>query len=737
MKTTRFITTLLLPVCFIIFVLMSISDVSSQTSLPQLHLHSGAYAARDLLTTDGIDSNPYLIIQFSGPITLDTRNALEETGVTILEYLPQYAYLVHGTAGELETAVSLPQVYAHYPFTPVDKLAPALLRALPTGEMPAGSVRVTGWSGTMLSDDTTAALSQLPFDTQAQLTQKQLLQIASLDEVRWIEPATNPRIFNDAARDILNVNAAWQETQLFGQGQVLGIADSGLDTGNLGTLSPDFSGRIVATHALAAGGNWADEHGHGTHVAGSAAGAGVQSGANPAQDDYASSFAGLAPKANLVIQGFEVQESGEIDGIPDDYYQIFQQAYDSGARLHSNSWGDVTGPVSDTEAIYGGYPYGAQRADEFIWDHPDMTIFAAAGNSGVDGEPGPLGFCVNGDGVVDPDSLASPGTAKNVITVGATESDRNEGPLQGAPWFLLNFCFLVEPILSDVIADNINGMAAFSSRGPTDDGRFKPDIVAPGTNIISNRSHLTGTTTLWGEYNADYVYSGGTSMATPLTAGLGSLVREWLTRQGVNNPSAALVKATLLNTTQDIAPGQYGTGLTQEVPYARPNSVAGWGRADAGFMNPPPGYLVWFDDHTSGLNTNQTISYTPTLTYPLQVLTDTMPLQIMLVWTDPPASLSASSQLVNDLDLMVTGPGNSTYYGNGVATGDRTNNVEGIIIDNPPLGEYEIVVTAFNVPIADQPYALVVAGPLGDNPPLPPPPPDPEYWLYLPAILKD
>ena len=100
---------------------------------------------------------------------------------------------------------------------------------------------------------------------------------------------------------------------------------------------------------------------------------------------------------------------------------------------------------------------------------------------------------------------------------------------------------------------------------------------------------------------------------------------------------------------------------------------------------------------------------------PLQVVTSTHPLRFMLVWTDPSASLSAAAQLVNDLDLVVSGPG-GPYYGNNISTGDRTNNVEGIIIDNPPIGSYQVSVTAYNVPISSQPYALVVAGPLSNDP---------------------
>jgi hypothetical protein len=201
-------------------------------------------------------------------------------------------------------------------------------------------------------------------------------------------------------------------------------------------------------------------------------------------------------------------------------------------------------------------------------------------------------------------------------------------------------------------------------------------------------------------------------MATPLAAGAGVLARQWLVQQGIPNPSAAAVKATLLNTTTDIAPGQYGAVEFQEIPFIRPNPVEGWGRLNLDFTRTDPPNQFWLDDHSSGLSTSQAVTYTSTITQPLEVLTDTLTLRVMLAWTDPPASLSAAFQLVNDLDLTVTGPGETVYHANGNTSFDRTNNVEGIVIDHPPLGQYTITVQAYNVPIASQPYALAVWGPL-------------------------
>lgn len=703
--------------------LLALPTEARQSAGPQLHLHRGTLDAGALSPQAG--GGPLraavptmAIVQFDGPITAGDQADLARTGVEVLEYLPDYAYLVRGAGAQLEAAGTLAGVYATSPLLELDKLAPELIDALANGRFDRPTrLTLRSWPGQ--ERQLAAELAARGIDPAAPLDRGQLLQVAGLSALRWVEPALELRLLNDKARDIIGVGPVWQQRALFGAGQVIGIADSGLDTGNLSTISPDFTGRIVATQVLSPGGDLEDEYGHGTHVAGSVAGSGVQSGANPAQRRYTGSFAGVAPEASLVVQAFEVTSEGAILGLDPDPYPIFDRAYDEGVRIHTNSWGGFTDtPFLAPDAMLGGYPLSSQRTDEFLWQHPDMAIFFAAGNSGNDGLYW-IYLCapiVETDGVIDPDSLNAPGTAKNVITVGASESERADAPRSNGMWKQLDpTCFSAEPVASDTVSNNRNGMAAFSSRGPTDDGRVKPDIVAPGTNILSNRTHVAGASPLWGNYASSphYIFSGGTSMATPIAAGAGALVREWLvTQQGLANPSAALLKATLLNTASDMAPGQYGTGDKREIPAARPNSVIGWGRTDLGFLVAPPPYRLWVDDHTQALSTGQVVSYSTGAQQPLVVQSSALPLRVILTWTDPPASLSASKQLVNDLDLVVIGPGGREYRGNGATGGDRTNNVEGVIINSPPTGEYRVEVRAHNVPIATQAYGLAVSGAL-------------------------
>ena len=266
---------------------------------------------------------------------------------------------------------------------------------------------------------------------------------------------------------------------------------------------------------------------------------------------------GMAPGAKLVIQdaGFQTDNCGDLPGIGCpvvDLNPIFQQAYNQGARIHTNSWGD-----NENAAVQNNYSAGSQDVDEFMWNHKDFLIFFAAGNSGP------------GTG-----SVGSPSTAKSAVSVGAT--------LRGT---------------------SANSMASFSSCGPTADGRIKPEITVPGSSIVSaNSDNNIAHQQL--QHPQPLGHQHGLARAR---AGLTALIRQYFTDgwypTGSKNspnaftPSAALMRATLVNSAINM------TGTT-----AMPANCQGWGRVlleNALFFTGQTRKL-WVKDDATPFNTGST-----------------------------------------------------------------------------------------------------------------------------------
>ncbi len=546
------------------------------------------------------------LVQFAGPVREEWKAALEQAGARLYDYFPEYAFLVRMDAATAERVRRLefvrwaglyhPAYRLHESFrgTTSGEAERVTLQVYPDADLEATRAALEALGGTVEA----AWANEWSGYLQATLPAAAIREVARLDQVVWMEPYMEPQLFNDVARGIMNVPPVWQNLGLYGSGQIVAVADTGLDTGNESTLSADFS-QFVKAYALGRPGDWSDDDAHGTHVAGSVLGNGTLSGSNPPAHDYSGSFAGVAPEASLIFQSL-LDAGGGLGGIPADLFDLFDPPYtNDGARIHTNSWG---------ASKAGEYDTMAAMVDQYNWGHRDLLILYAAANSGKDADA---------NGVVDPDSIGSPGTSKNALTVGASENLRTEVTDSWGDWWPSDFP--ADPIYSDPMANNTSGMAAFSSRGPTDDGRIKPDVTAPGAWIISARSHDPNAGTGWGVYNDDYLYMGGTSMATPLTAGMSTLVREWLVEvRGETSPSAALIKALVLNGSAEMSPGQYGPGPTQEIPDERPNGVEGWGRADLkASILPDAPRQVWYDDYTAGLSTGQTRQYQLSVGVPL------------------------------------------------------------------------------------------------------------------------
>jgi hypothetical protein len=285
------------------------------------------------------------------------------------------------------------------------------------------------------------------------------------------------------------------------------------------------------------------------------------------------------------------------------------------------------------------------------------------------------------------------------------------------------------PIATDPSAGNAEQLAAFSSRGPTDDGRIKPDVVAPGTWVLSGYSDLyqegydASSNPRNGAYQYDgwgypvseaYKYMGGTSMSNPLAAGAAAVVRDYYFKAHGHHASAALTKASLINSAIDLL-DENNDGVNDN-DFPIPNNHEGWGRIDlAGSVD---GTAEFVDDDM-GLFTGGSNAYT-------FEADGSSSFKATLVWSDYPSTEAAAVNLVNDLDLTVVAPGGAIYRGNVFSDGwsttgssaDRRNNVENVYVASALPGTWTVTVSGFNVPFGAQPFALVVDGagsPAGGN----------------------
>jgi serine protease AprX len=653
-----------------------------------------ALAAARMHSADATASN-YVLLQTKAPLTKPQKEQLATFGCVVLEYVPDDTYLCAYPPVDMNALRALPFVQWANVYMRPFKINPSLtaLPAAKTGPRTLMEMAGTQTRGTerktvdvvFHNDVQAAALTQKVADAagldvsslqatgrkvRITVEARKLEQIANLDEVRHIEEVRPYKLSNDVARKILRVESnPAGALPVAGEGQIIAITDTGFDRGSTSNVHPAFAGRVLKLYSLGRPGNASDPDGHGTHVAGSVLGDGVSA-------PLGINIKGTAPKAQLVLQSV-LDGSGGLGGLPNDLNELLQVPYaQDKARIHTNSWGSVVGD--------GTYNENARELDNFVWKHRDCVVLFSAGNEGRDG---------NANGVVDPRSVTPPGTAKNCITIGASENARKDINEAYGAWWPSDFP--VAPLKGDLMADDPEGMVAFSSRGPTVDQRIKPDLVAPGTFILSTRSRAT-TDEGW-KLSADplYFYLGGTSMATPLAAGCAALAREWLIKsRNIANPSAALVKALMINGAKNIE-GQYTPSESSRIP----NNSEGFGRIDmAAALN--VGVSLVTQDEAAALETGESSDLKVVVPASASLL------KITLVWTDPPGE-----GLQNDLDLIVRAASGKERHGNGSASSqafDRTNNVEQVVWNNPPAGAFTVTVRAHRTVTDPQPYALVV-----------------------------
>jgi hypothetical protein len=693
------------------------------------------------------DTPGYYIVQFIGPVRDEWKAQLTAAGGELLDYIPDYAFKVRLDPAQAAQLGRLGSVAWVGLFQPAFKISPSIDAQKPNllrvqveeGADIERAIQTISRGGAQVIDRGDNLLLVGTTNTA------QVQAIANALDVAWIEPFVMPEPHNDQGAGVIVGTNIANANGYDGSTQIAAVSDTGIGGGTAATAHPDIpAARITAIYNWpgAAGGCFQSvtndgaidvDSGHGTHTAASVLSDGGAGGVGK----------GGAPAANLVFQATENWATTTancqlfgwpangyfLTGLPSDLRTMYQQAYNAGARIHSNSWGS---------AVAGDYTLNSANTDSFVWTNRDMTITFSAGNEGID---------ANANGVVDNDSLGAPATAKNVITVGASENVRADNwacdtglsytstdgyqsgqtcssmggvNLLGTWGQRYGSSFPTNPLRDDLTAGNAGQMAAWSSRGPTDDGRIKPDVVAPGSWILSGYSGLYrqgygGATNPqnglhqwdgWGmPLNADYKYMGGTSMSNPIAAGAATVVRDYYQKAHAVSASAALVKATLINSAVDMADENNDGANDNDFPI--PNFHEGWGRVNV--ANATDGSLL-FVDNTTGIGTSGSAAYN------YNVGTAGQPFKVTLVWSDYPSTAAAALNLVNNLNLVVTAPGGTTYRGNVFSGGwsttggsaDTVNNVENVYVQSAAVGTWTVTVQGGNVPNGPQPFALVI-----------------------------
>ncbi len=358
---------------------------------------------------------------------------------------------------------------------------------------------VCGAVNQFLTDCGATIIKELPIINAVvvRLPLRALGQVASHHHVHRLHLDRTMHTLLDAAAPTIGTSQEW-ENGLTGKDVTIAIIDTGIYP------HPDLvtpNNRIVGFYDVIQGkSDPYDDNGHGTHVAGCAAGAGTSSGGK---------YRGPAWEASLVgVKVLDANGQGSVSDIIDGIQWCLQQKEKLGIRILSLSLG---GPASES---YRNDPLC--QALEKAWQ-AGLAVFVAAGNEGP------------GTG-----TIGSPAIDPVLISVGATD-DRNTSGKED------------------------DSVASFSSRGPTIDGLVKPDIVAPGVNIISLRAPGSTLDLAYPQRRVDdqYFSLSGTSMATPICAGAAALLF-----QAKPTATPDEVKAAILAGAKDLfhAPNSAGKG---------------------------------------------------------------------------------------------------------------------------------------------------------------------------------
>ena len=657
------------------------------------------------------------IVQFEGPVRDEWIDELESSGARIVQHAPMNAYVVQAHPAAATALESLYDQADHVQYVgvyePAFRLHPLLREAAANQDNQPRRVTLQVVDGDRVRavvDEISAMADEVLevvkvgryFNVRAVLHPVFFQTLAAHPRIFGLEPF-GIRVTNDEAQGQIvagNVSGsapsgpnylAWLAAVGFNSSQFGSFSVNVVDDAYSLTGHPDLPNSRVAFQANPTGQS-GNQGGHGflnAHIIG-----GFNSGTGSALED-ANGYnygLGIAPWAQVGVTAI----FGPGGSSPSSWES---SAYGNGARISSNSWAFQTGfgaPIPDYDSNSQEYDELTRDAQSGVGGNQELLVLFAAGNDGSSSN-----------------TVSTPSTAKNIITVGASENWRQTGTDGCA--------------VGNSGANNLNDIIGFSSRGPINstggDGRWKPEIVAPGTHVQAGvpQSSYSGSSVCnayWPSGQTLYGWSSGTSHSTPALAGGAALVYQDFLNDGLGAPSPAMIKAVLVNSAEYMT----GVGANDTLP----SNSQGMGLMDMGraFDNEAR-ILVDQTELLSGTGGSYSVSG--------NVNNSSAPFRVTLVWTDAPGS-TTGAPWVNDLNLEVT-VGGTTYRGNvfsgsGSTTGgsaDIRNNTESVFLPAGTSGSFTVTVDAASIAGdgvpgngdgTDQDFALVIYN--GASGPVPP-----------------
>jgi len=635
-----------------------IVSASNETLLKSRHFtpEPGITAAAKA-KIEAIGERAHVFLQLKRIPTVKGRKELESKGIRLLSYIPNRAWFASIPSDKAGEILSLSNVRAISEISPEDKIAPSIRK----GGVSDFSTTETGQAklifvffddvpladtAEVISNHGGTVIDACPITTTlvVHLPKEVIYELAEQDCVQWINQHYEAGLLNDGARAAVNVDEL----------QVPSYGLTGIDVkvGQWDGGCPDANHEDLTNRVICADGSAIDEHA--THVAGTIAGNGNLSGGT---------YRGMATNATIVSYNHWLNA-------PNCYSDYEHAISNYDIDLSNNSWGMFYNCGWPDYNTPGEYDENAAAEDDVVISAcgKKISLIFASGNEGNKS----IFSCS-----FPWRTLRRNAVAKNIIAMGATNSDDDS-------------------------------LAPFSSRGPTADGRIKPDLVAPGCDgsCIGQRrppeDPCDPNEYIWSTWPGD-TYDGmnGASCATPVVSGSVALMLEDWRNNHTGDPLPSTIKAILIQTAVDLG----NTG---------PDYSSGYGKINAKDAID----LITVDVNNNVIVEDSIIDINDKDYFTIDVPEGQSILKITLVWDDYKGTVNADIALINDLDLIVKDPNSIRYYpwtldpcnpGDSAVRNqeDHINNVEQVCLDNPASGIWLIEITDYNLPVPAQIYSLV------------------------------